>query len=119
VINKHQSGVQKNNSCEAAMLEIYDKCLCDIEEKKNVIVVFLDLKRAFETVNRLLLLKKMQAIGIGDHVLSWFASYLSNRFQKVNFRGSYSKSKCLKVNNGVPQGTTLGPLLFSCTIMML
>jgi ribonuclease P/MRP protein subunit RPP40 len=52
----------------------------------------------------------MQAIGIGENVLSWFDSYLSNRFQKVNFRGSYSK--CLKVNNGVPQGTTLGPLLF-------
>jgi NADPH-dependent 7-cyano-7-deazaguanine reductase QueF len=110
VINKHQSGFQKNHSCEAVMLEICDKWLCDLEEKKNVIVVFLDLRRAFETVNRVLLLKKMQAIGIGGNVLSWFDSYLSNRFQKVNFRGSYSK--CLKVNNGVPQGTTLGPLLF-------
>jgi hypothetical protein len=74
------------------MLEICDKWLCDIEQKKNVIVVFLELKRAFEMVNRVLLLKKMQAIGIGGHVLTWFHSYLSNRFQKVNFRGS---SKCL------------------------
>jgi hypothetical protein len=97
VINKHQSGFQKHHSCEAMMLDICDKWLSDLEEKKNVIVVFL-------------LLKKMQAIGIGGNVLSWFDSYLSNRFQKVNFRGSYSK--CLKVNNGVPQGTTLGPLLF-------
>jgi hypothetical protein len=92
------------------MLEICDKWLCDLEEKKNVIVVFLDLRRAFDTVNRVLLLKKMQAIGIGGNVLSWFDSYLSNRFQKVNFRGG--NSKCMKVNNGVPQGTTLGPLLF-------
>jgi ribonuclease P/MRP protein subunit RPP40 len=105
-----ESGFQKNHSCEAVMLDICDKWLSDLEEKKNVIVVFLDLRRAFEMVNRVPLLKKMQAIGIGGNALSWFDSYLSNRFQKVNFWGSYSK--CLKVNNGVPQGTTLGPLLF-------
>jgi hypothetical protein len=110
VINSDQSGFREKHSCEALLLEICDNWVCDIENKQTVLAVFLDLKRAFETVDRKILIKKMKEIGVNGTVLEWFTSYLTNRKQKVKYCDNFSKS--ILVENGVPQGTVLGPVLF-------
>ena len=75
-----------------------------------MIGVFLDLKKAFDTVNRKILLDKLFIYGIRGNILKWFKSYLNERQQYVNFQGTESQMKC--VTCGVPQGSIIGPLLF-------
>jgi hypothetical protein len=83
-----------------------------VENKNIVVAVFLDFKRAFETIDRRVWIQKLQNIyGIGETVLNWFSSYLTNRRQKVKYEDVVSDS--LLVEHGVPQGTVLGPLLFN------
>ena len=72
--------------------------------------VFIDLQKAFDTVNHSILLKKLEHYGIKGVELSWFSSYLSKRKQFVSVNGSISDY--LKVSCGVPRGSVLGPLLF-------
>ena len=73
-------------------------------------VVFLDLQKAFDTVDHNLLLIKLDYIGIRSHALGLFRSYLFNRFQTVYTNVVFSDKAILKCN--VPQGSILGPLLF-------
>ena len=73
-------------------------------------VVFLDLKKAFDTVNHEILLKKLELYGIKNTTLRWFTSYLSNRNQVCKVGRSVSKSE--RIATGVPQGSKLGPFLF-------
>ena len=72
--------------------------------------VFIDLKKAFDTVNHTVLLDKLNYYGFRGIVNQWFSSYLSNRTQSTEI-GSHISSK-LNINCGVPQGSVLGPLLF-------
>ena len=72
--------------------------------------VFIDLKKAFDTVNHTILLDKLNYYGFRGIVNQWFSSYLSNRTQSTEI-GSHISSK-LNINCGVPQGSVLGPLLF-------
>ena len=77
---------------------------------KLPITVYLDLSKAFDTINHEILLKKLKCYGFGDAPLKWFSSYSHNRQQYVFFNGCYSMPKTLE--KGVPQGSILGPLLF-------
>ena len=72
--------------------------------------VFVDLQKAFDTVNHKILLSKLEYYGIRGSINAWFKSYLYKRRQKVTINGFESEIKLL--NHGVPQGSVLGPLLF-------
>ena len=73
--------------------------------------LLVDLKKAFHLVNHSILLSKLLIYGCLSFTVQWFASYLSDRFQCTNFKGS-TLSDPLPVFIGVPQGSILGPLLF-------
>ena len=71
---------------------------------------FLDLSKAFDTLNHSILLDKLKYYGLPNTPLNWFASYLQNRMQFVDFDGTLSNT--VLMTTGVPQGSILGPLLF-------
>ena len=85
------------------------------ENKKITAAIFLDLSKAFDSLEHHVLLKKLELYGIRGSILDWFQCYLSNRTMRVksaNNDGLYNYSDLYDVNFGVPQGSCLGPLLF-------
>ena len=83
---------------------------CILGWLKITISVFLDLSKAFYTLNHAILLDKLKYYGVSNTPLNWFASYLQNRMQFVDFDGTLSNT--VLMTTGVPQGSILGPLLF-------
>jgi hypothetical protein len=110
ILSPSQYGFQKNMSIEMAILEMQDRIIKALSNKLWCIGVFLDLSKAFDTLNHNILLSKLSYYGIRGTSLNWFHSYLENRSQFVSFidkDSEYKKTIC-----GVPQGSILGPLLF-------
>lgn len=110
ILIANQSGFRSHHSCESVVVSICSEFVKSMDGGGFVLAVFLDLKRAFETVDRGILLRRLSSMGIGGDVLRWFQSYLHDRRQRVKYKDCVSES--LRVQHGVPQGTVLGPLLF-------
>ena len=110
LLSNSQSGFRPLHSTVTALLEATNSWAYNIYQGNVNAVVFLDLKKAFDTVNHEILLSKLRAYGIGGVAGNWFKSYLNNRNQKCFVNGQLSGSRSLLC--GIPQGTILGPLLF-------
>ncbi|XP_057299070.1 uncharacterized protein LOC130629748 [Hydractinia symbiolongicarpus] len=110
IINTAQYGFQKHKSTNHAIFEVINKVSQALKNKTPSSCVFLDLAKAFDTVDHTILLRKLHHYGIRGIQNKWFASYLTDRKQSVSILNSLSPP--LSIQCGVPQGSILGPLLF-------
>ena len=110
LIYDSQYGFRKLHSTELAAIELTDKIYTSLDNKKQPLAIFLDLSKAFDTIDHSILLYKLHYYGVKGTALNWFKRYLTNRSQQVEFNDTISSSK--KIETGVPQGSILGPLLF-------
>ena len=110
ILFHNQFGFRKKNSTVYALTQITETIKESIDGGKYGCGIFIDLRKAFDTVNHEILLLKLEHYGIRGDMLNWFKSYLSGRKQYVSINGK--SSELLEINCGVPQGSVLGPLLF-------
>ena len=108
----YQSAYKSGHSTETAVVNLVNNLLLKSDSKQASIVGFLDLSAAFDTLDHSILLDRLHyTFGLSDLVLQWFKSYLEDRTQRIIINGSLSESTPLSF--GVPQGSVLGPILFS------
>lgn len=110
LLSNNQSGYRKNHSCETALNLLLAKWKETINDKNTILCVFLDLKRAFETIDRSIMINKLKKFGLKANEINWFISYLSTRKQCTKIGSCISSSKDNDL--GVPQGSVLGAILF-------
>ena len=117
LFEQFQSGFRANHSTETALVKITNDLLMASDFGLLSILVLLDLSAAFDTVSHNILLDRLASIGITDIPLAWLKSYLTGRTQFVQLKNLRSSSS--PVSSGVPQGSVLGPLLFTIYLLPL
>ncbi len=114
LLHKNQFGFQKGKNTEQNLLLVTDFIANALNDGDYCVGVFLDLRKAFDTVPHDILLKKLKHLGVRGTALRWFKSYLENREQRVDIDGDLSDPR--EINISVLQGSILGPILFLCYI---
>ena len=110
--NPYQSAYMAAHSTETALLYIKNEVHLSLSRGETTALVLLDLSAAFDTIDHSTLLSCLRNwFGVGGSVLKWFSSYLTDRFQSIKICSTLSH--VCKLLFGVPQGSVLGPLLFS------
>jgi len=116
LLTESQSGFRPGFSVETCLLEETNEWYKNIDNNFLNGVIFVDLKKAFDSLDHQILLEKLKLYGIKPNSLDWFKSYLTDRKQKTLANGTLSNHYCT-LNYGIPQGSSiLGPLLFTIYI---
>ena len=110
ILYKYQFGFRKSHSTNHAIISLVEKVNNAMDSGKISSGVFLDLRKAFDTVDHCILLDKLYKYGIRGTPWNWFKSYLGNRKQCVCYSDTLSAT--VPITHGVPHGSILGPLLF-------
>ena len=110
ILYELQNGFREKRSCETQLIQLVENLSRQFIQGKQVDFVLLDLSKAFDKVNHLILLFKLFQHGITSNTLTWIKSFLVGRTQAVVLEGESSEE--VPVNLGVPQCSVLGPLLF-------
>jgi hypothetical protein len=114
LFSSKQSGFRSDHSTQSLLLYCTDKWYKSLDCREYAAVLFLDVSKAFDTVNHALILSKLQLLSLSSSSLSWFKSYISNLSQVTSILDSASSPGYPRC--GVPQGSVLGPTLFSAFI---
>ena len=110
ILSPHQYGFRPNRSTYMAINDLYCKITDDLDNNHHSLGIFLDLNKAFDTLNHDILLHKLKIYGIRGLANSWIKNYFSNRKQYVAYDNTTSTHNDIVC--GVPQGSIVGPLLF-------
>jgi hypothetical protein len=102
LLSEHQSGFRPKHSCETAVHNIIDNWLENIDKGKLTGVLFIDLSKAFDTVNHHVLMHRLLSFGICENTFKWFYSYLHEKSQCVKWKGAISQEKDVTI--GDPRG---------------
>ena len=115
---KMQSAYRSNHSTETALLRVHNDLMRALDERREVVMVLLDLSAAFDTIDPTIFLNRLESYyRLSKSAISWFSSYLTDRTQKVVI--SDCESHCHTPTCGVPQGSLMGPLAFTFYIAPL
>ncbi len=104
------SGFKPDDSTVSQIISIIHRIHCSLDDNQDVLMIFLNIAKAFDKVFHEAILYKLESFGVRGKLLTWFESYLSNRQQRVIVDGFTYEFK--STNAGVPQGSILGPILF-------
>ena len=110
ILYEKQFGFQTSHSTEHAILLLVNQLYQSFDENKFTLGIFIDLSKAFDTVDHKILTKKLELYGIKVSNLGWFESYLSNRKQFIKYGDKQTNIETITC--GIPQGSILGSLLF-------
>ena len=110
ILSDKQYGFRPNHSCETQLLSVVEEIQLAMDHHLSVDLIFIDFRKAFDTVPHQRLLKKLHHYGIQENVYNWISTWLTKRTQRVVIKGH--SSTYVHVDSGVPQGTVHGPLMF-------
>lgn len=114
ILSDVQSGFRRQHSTTTAAVKVINDIIEAMDSKNTFVALFIDLAKAFDTVDHCIQLEKLKNFVFSDHTVDWFTNYLADRTQCVYFDNS--KSETLSVSCGVPQESVLGPILFTIYI---
>lgn len=114
IISVHQHGFRSGRSVQTNLCSYLTDISLELDNRSQMDAIYTDFSSAFDKVNHMLLLRKLESVGVYGSLLNWFQSYLKFRPQMVAVNGYESKE--YYADSGVPQGSHLGPILFSVFI---
>ena len=109
-----RSGFRAGHGCTSATLKVLNDIITTIDKKQYCAAIFIDLAKAFDSVNHHILIGRLNSLGFSNYCLAWFTTYFADRVQCVNSEGLVSGP--LAGSMGVPHGSILGRTLFSVYI---